>query len=75
MPSTDFMEFKTFADIQGHFEIALDLLLKKRISATECGLINSINLKQAASMKSLVNDVLSSTKKVTSLVVPMVPWS
>ncbi|WP_426810443.1 hypothetical protein ABOC32_06310 [Pseudomonas sp. WOUb67] len=29
MPSTDFMEFKTFADIQGHFEIALDLLLNK----------------------------------------------
>ena len=23
------MEFKTLADIQGHFEIALDLLLKK----------------------------------------------
>lgn len=29
MPSTEFMEFKTLADIQGHFEIALDLLLKK----------------------------------------------
>ncbi|MBD8707189.1 hypothetical protein IFT47_11135 [Pseudomonas sp. CFBP 13711] len=29
MPSTDIMEFKTFADIQGHFQIALDLLLKK----------------------------------------------
>lgn len=29
MPSTDFMEFKTFADIQGHFEIALGLLLKE----------------------------------------------
>lgn len=29
MPSTEFMEFKTLADIHGHFEIALDLLLKK----------------------------------------------
>lgn len=29
MPSTEFMEFKTLSDIQGHFEIALDLLLKK----------------------------------------------
>lgn len=29
MPTTDFMDFKTLADIQGHFDIALDLLLKK----------------------------------------------
>lgn len=29
MPTTDFMDFKTLADIQGHFDIAFDLLLKK----------------------------------------------
>ncbi len=29
MPTTEFMDFKTLADIQGHFDIALDLLLKK----------------------------------------------
>lgn len=29
MSSTDFMEFKTFADIQGHFDISKNLLLNK----------------------------------------------